>query len=585
MGFRTKLVFSYIFLIALITGSFYLYFSHTLQQEMIEESRANLASQTQLARLLVTSDKRVTSPQQLAESIGTVIKARVTLIAPNGTVIGDSDVGQARLSQLENHLQRPEVQEALKNGSGSALRYSDTLQMSMLYSAMTYGSGATDGIIRLALPLEYLASARNTLHGLIGGATVVTVLIGLLFSYFLSNLTSRPLRDMADAAARIGHGGSKAKIPVASNDEIGMLATVLNDMSERIEDQVQRLSAEKQRLDTILRSMGEGVMVTAPDGVITLVNPAFRRLFSIAGDVEGKKLVEISRHPDLLEAFNDLGKPDVHELVREISIQPNDCTLFTHWVPLNVDGIRQGIVAVFHDISDLKKAENMRRDFVANVSHELRTPVTIIKGYAETLLDGALQSDPARAVRFVEIISSHSERLTNLINDILTLSSLESKEALLELNPIDVSGTIAKACMLLQEGAARKNITILNESIGGVLPRVMADQGRLEQVVVNLLENAIKYTPDGGSVRLFTEDEDACIRVSLADSGIGIPFKDLPRIFERFYRVDEARTREQGGTGLGLAIVKHIVQLHGGNVSVTSEPGQGSVFSFTLKKA
>jgi two-component system phosphate regulon sensor histidine kinase PhoR len=585
MGFRSKLLLSYIFLIVLITGSFYLYFDHTLQKGMIEESRANLASQTQLARLLVMGDKQVTSPQKLAESMGTVIKARVTLIAPDGTVVGDSDVGQARLTQLENHLQRPEVQEALKNGSGNAQRYSDTLRISMLYSAMTYGSGKTDGVIRLAMPLEYLASARYTLHGLVGGATMVTILIALLFSYLLSNLTSKPLRDMADAAARIGYGGSKGKIPVLSKDEIGMLASVLNDMSERIEDQVQRLSAEKQRLDTILRSMGEGVMVTEPGGVITLVNPAFRRLFSIAGDVEGKKLVEISRHPDLLEAFNDLAKPEVDELVREISIQPNDITLLTHWVPLNVDGVRKGIVAVFHDISDLKRAENMRRDFVANVSHELRTPVTIIKGYAETLLDGAMKSDPERAVRFVEIISNHSDRLANLVNDILTLSSLESKEALLELNPIDVSGTIVKACMLLQERAVQKNISIINESIDGVLPRVMADQGRLEQVMVNLLENAIKYTPDGGTIRLFAEDSGEFVRVSVADTGIGIPFKDLPRIFERFYRVDEARTREQGGTGLGLAIVKHIVQLQGGTVSVTSEPGQGSIFSFTTKKA
>jgi two-component system phosphate regulon sensor histidine kinase PhoR len=585
MGFRTKLVLSYIFLIAIITGSFYLYFNHTPQQEMIEESRANLASQTQLARLLVLSNKQVALPQQLAETIGTVIKSRVTLISPDGTVIGDSDVGQSRLAQLENHLQRPEVQEALKHGSGTALRYSDTLRTMMLYSAMTYGSVKTEGVIRLAMPLEYLASARKTLHGIVGGATVVTILIALLFSYILSNLTSKPLRDMADAAARIGYGGCKAKIPVVSKDEIGILAGVLNDMSERIEDQVQCLSTEKQRLDTILRSMGEGVMVTDSEGVITLVNPAFRTLFSISGEVEGKKLVEISRHPDLLEAFNDLGKPDVNELVREVSIQPNDCTLFTHWVPLNVDGIRMGIVAVFHDISDLKKAENMRRDFVANVSHELRTPVTIIKGYAETLLDGALESDPVHAKRFVEIISSHSERLTNLINDILTLSSLESKEALLELNPLDVSGTIAKGCMLLQERAAQKNIAVINETISSALPKVIADQGRLEQVVVNLLENAIKYTPDGGSVRLFTEDSEEFVRVSVSDTGIGIPFKDLPRIFERFYRVDEARTREQGGTGLGLAIVKHIVQLHGGNVSVTSDPGKGSVFSFTLKKA
>jgi two-component system phosphate regulon sensor histidine kinase PhoR len=585
MGFRTKLVLSYIFLTALITGSFYLYFNHTLQKGMIEESRVNLSSQIQLARQLLMNDKQPLTPQQFVESIGTAIKARVTLISPDGTVIGDSDVGQSRLAQVENHLQRPEVQEALRHGSGSSVRYSETLRTSMLYSAMTYGSGTPGGIIRLAIPLEYLDSTRNALHGVAGGATIVTILIAVLFSYLLSNLTSKPLRDMAEAAARIGQESSKTKIPVLSKDEIGMLATVLNDMSERIEDQVQHLSAEKQRLDTILRSMGEGVMVTTPDGVITLVNPAFHRLFSIIGDVEGKKLIEISRHPDLLEAFNDLGKPDINELVREISIQPNGVTLFTHWVPLDVDGVRQGIVAVFHDITDLKKAEYMRRDFVANVSHELRTPVTIIKGYAETLLDGALESDPVRAIRFIEIISSHSDRLANLVNDILTLSSLESKEAMLELHPMDVAGTIAKACMLLQERAVQKNIAIINESVAGTLPRVKADQGRLEQVVVNLLENAIKYTPDGGTVRLFTEDDGEFIRVSVADTGIGIPFKDLPRIFERFYRVDEARTREQGGTGLGLAIVKHIVQLHGGKVSVTSETGKGSMFSFTTKKA
>lgn len=584
MGFRTKLVVSYVTLIILITASYYIYFNRSLQSSMIEESRTTQAGQTRLARLLVMSAGAATSPQSLAESIGAAVRERVTLIAPDGTVIGDSDVGAARLPLLENHLQRKEVQEALKNGQGSALRYSETLRTMMLYTAVPYGSAGVEGVVRLAMPLDYLDVSRKALHGMVGGAAFVTVVIALVFSYFLSNLTSRPLRSMADAAARIGHG-SKTRIPMTSRDEIGMLAGVLNEMAERIEGQVQRISSEKQRLDTILASMGEGVMVTDLNGEITVVNPAFRALFSIQGAVEGKKLVEISRHPELLKCFNELENSDADDLAREISIMPQGITLFTHWVPLRVDGVRQGTVAVFHDISDLKQAEIMRRDFVANVSHELRTPVTIIKGYAETLLTGTLESEPAHAKRFVEIIASHSERLTNLVNDILTLSSLESKEALIELNPIDISGTISKACQMLQSPASEKQIVISNQTVPGMMPRVMADQGRLEQVLVNLLENAIKYTPSGGTIRIFTEQDDDVVRVSVADTGIGIPFKDLPRIFERFYRVDEARTREQGGTGLGLAIVKHIIQLHGGNVSVTSTPGQGSVFSFTLLKA
>ncbi|HEY4743772.1 MAG TPA: ATP-binding protein, partial [Desulfuromonadaceae bacterium] len=389
----------------------------------------------------------------------------------------------------------------------------------------------------------------------------------------------------AAAAAGIGRGEAHTRISVASRDEVGELAGVLNDMAERIDEQLQRIVAEKQQLDTILRSMGEGVMVTAPDGAITLVNPAFRRLFSITGEVEGKNLIEISRHPDLLAAFNDLKASQSEKLVREITIQPGDVTLHTHWAPLSLNG-RQGVVAVFHDISVMKKAENMRRDFVANVSHELRTPVSVIKGYAETLLDGTMAADPERAVRFVEIILSHSERLSTLINDILTLSKLESKNTVLDINSLDAAGTMAKTCMLLEENAHKKQISLVCD-IPPELPRIMADQGRLEQVLINLLDNAIKYTPEQGTVTLSAQWDEASgmVRIDVADTGIGIPFKDIPRIFERFYRVDEARSREQGGTGLGLAIVKHIVQLHGGDISVTSEQGKGSVFSFTLKVA
>jgi two-component system phosphate regulon sensor histidine kinase PhoR len=585
MQLRFKLMLSYLLLIILIAGSFYLYVNHLLKNNLIEESRATLISQAHLVRMLVT-DGKATPPQKLAETAGSAVRERITIIARDGRVIGDSEVGETRLGGMENHLDRPEVQQALQSGTGSSMRYSETLRMDMLYVAMTYGDGQAGGFVRLAMPLSYISTARSSLHSLLAGATLVTILAALLLSYLLSNLTTRPLRDMAAATARIGRGEARARIMVASRDEVGKLAGVLNDMAERIEEQMQRISSEKQQLDTILRSMGEGVMVTTSDGTITLVNTAFQRLFSIYGEVEGKNLIEISRHPDLLDAFNDLQTHRAEKLVREITIQPGDTTLHTHWAPLNLGSGKQGVVAVFHDISGMKKAENMRRDFVANVSHELRTPVSVIKGYAETLLDGTMAADPDRAVRFVEIILSHSERLSTLINDILTLSKLESKDAALDLNPLDAAGTMAKTCMLLGENARRKRISLVSDIPQG-LPRVVADQGRLEQVLMNLLDNAIKYTPEQGTVTLSAQRDEGSgmVRFSVADTGIGIPFKDMPRIFERFYRVDEARSREQGGTGLGLAIVKHIIQLHGGEVTVASESGKGSVFSFTLKVA
>jgi len=587
MGFRLKLMLSYLLLIVAIAGSFYFYTDHVLETNLVEESRTNLLSQAKLARLLVMSDHLKLPPQQLAETVGSTIRERLTLIAPDGRVVGDSDVNGAKLGELQNHLDRPEVQAALATGTGVSMRYSETLKTEMLYVAMTYGKGGTEGFVRLATPLSYLTNSSKALHRLMGIATLVTMLAALILSYFLSNLTSRPLREMAAAAAHIGRGESPVKMPVSSNDEVGELARVLNDMSERIDRQMQRLSSEKQQLDTILRGMGEGVMVTSPEGMISLVNPAFRKLFSLSGEVEGRKLIEISRHPDLLDAFTALGASEGEELVREITIQPGEITLLTHWAPLTVDGRKSGVVAVFHNISDMKHVENIRRDFVANVSHELRTPVSVIKGYAETLLDGALQSDADRAVRFVEIILSHSERLTALINDILTLSTLESRDMVLDLHPLDITGTMRKTYMLLEDNAHKKDIRMQIDIPAG-LPKVMADQGRVEQVIVNLLDNAIKYTPPQGMVTLLVrKDDDArFLTISVADTGIGIPFKDIPRIFERFYRVDEARSRDQGGTGLGLAIAKHIVQLHGGEISVTNnEFGKGSIFSFTLPVA
>ena len=580
MKFRSKLMLSYVLLVVLITAVFYLFFEFSLQKTFVEESRAGLMNQAALVDLLVEKEGQLSQP--LAVKIGSAVKARVTLIAADGRVVGDSDISREHVDELQNHLDRPEVQAALKDGSGSAVRSSVTLRRDMLYVAHSVDASGASGVVRLALPLDNLARATRSMHSLLGIVALLTVVAAVMLSYLLSNVTSRPLREIAAAAGRIGRGELGVSIPVTTHDEVGELAGVLNDMSGRIDGQMKRLSREKQRLDTILRGMGEGVMVASSDGVISLVNPAFGPLFGIQGNIEGNSLIEISRHPDLLSAFNDL-RVTGGELVREITIPPGT-TLLTHWVPLRVDGDDQGVVAVFHDISDMKRVENMRRDFVANVSHELRTPVTVIKGYADTLLNGVLDADPRRSKQFVQVIQQHTERLSVLINDILTLSRLESKETALDQEVIDSWSAVATACMLVGEHADLKNITLVNE-IHPEVHHVMADHGRLEQVVVNLLENAVKYTPEGGTVRVSSEDQGEFIRFAVSDTGIGISSGDMSRIFERFYRVDQARSREQGGTGLGLAIVKHIVQLHGGEVSVSSEPGRGSVFSFTLRKA
>jgi two-component system phosphate regulon sensor histidine kinase PhoR len=329
--------------------------------------------------------------------------------------------------------------------------------------------------------------------------------------------------------------------------------------------------------------MGEGLMVTDADGIVTLVNPSFCSLFGVDVSVEGRRLLEITRHPSLNDSFA-LVLASGEERLEELPLPGlDDRTLLTHWVPQrNEQGQFRGIVAVFHDITDIKRMEKVRRDFVANVSHELRTPVTVIKGYAETLSEGLIDSDPATATRFVETIRTHAERLAELIADLLTLSQLESRDVPLEMKPARLADSAGSVIRLLEAQAADKGIRLASLIPEGIT--VSADLMKLEQVLVNLLDNALKYTPSGGTVTVSATEEGTMVRVAVADSGIGIPPRDIPRIFERFYRVDEARTRDQGGTGLGLAIVKHIVQLHGGSVTVESTPGKGSTFSFTLPK-
>ncbi len=583
---RWKLMGSYLLLLLLVGGTLSVYLNHTLENYLVAGIRGNLLNEAGLASLMT---KEIREPHRdapaVAAAIGQKISARITIVTSTGEVVGDSEVAPAALGGLENHLQRPEVQEALKTGNGSAIRYSATLHTDMLYVAVPFRSTPeVHGILRLALPLTAVSRTTGSLHAILGVALAVAALFSLVLSYILSNVTSRTLRTMTVNALRIGRGDFSRRLPVTSRDELGDLGRVMNEMTGRIEGQMERLAAEKSRLDAILRGMGEGVMVTDTAGVVTLVNPAFRALFALQEEVEGRPLIEITRHPSLHEAYRKVVETKGERLGELTLPLAGETTALTHWVPLLDQGRLQGVVAVFHDITDLKRLETVRRDFVANVSHELRTPVTVIKGYAETLLAGTLAKDPARAAAFLEKIHRHADRLTALVGDLLVLSELESGAVPLHPAPLAIDGPVRHACVLLEEKARARGIAIDRTGIDAV-PWVLGDRGRLEQVLVNLLDNAIKYTPEGGRVTIAAREEGAMVQVAVTDTGVGIPPKDLPRIFERFYRVDAARSREQCGTGLGLAIVKHIVQLHGGTVAVESTPEKGSTFSFTLRKA
>jgi two-component system, OmpR family, phosphate regulon sensor histidine kinase PhoR len=583
---KSRFIAGQLLVVLLLGAVLYFFLNRTLENYQATEVAGHLKTDAGLATLTAAREIRDLGRDAppLAASIGRAIKARVTIITAQGVVAGDSEVPAQDLHLLDNHSGRPEVREALATGQGLAVRYSETLHTDMLYVAVPFQTTAgSRGVLRLALPLSSLDSAKRELHVVLGGSLALAALLLVLCSSLLARAGTRSLHAVAAIASRISQGELGTRVPVEDGSEVGELARVLNEMAFRTEQQLGRISAEKNRLDTILRGMGEGIMVADPQGVITLVNPAFKELFAITSEVQGQQLIDISRHPALHESFREV-IAHRQERVEELQLRiPKEKTVLTHWVPLLENGVLQGAVAVFHDISDIRQLEKMRRDFVANVSHELRTPVTVIKGYAETLLSGALESNPEQAARFVGIIYSHADRLASLIGDLLTLSQLESGTITMETRSVTLPEVAGHVVSLLEQKILQRRITIDSSGLEGA-PLVLADPGRLEQVFFNLLDNAIKYTPAGGSVAISARAEADRVLISVRDTGVGIPARDLPRIFERFYRVDSARSREEGGTGLGLAIVKHIVQLLGGTVSVESS-GQGSVFYVTLRRA
>lgn len=524
------------------------------------------------------------SPGQLQGRIAQVVSGtdlRVTIISHDGDVQADS---ASDPSAMENHSSRPEVEAALQGSVGRSVRYSTTLGMDMLYLAFPLGISG-DGILRTSIPIRSVRESLHPMRSVLVWLAVGTLAAAALFAYIFTRRVVRPLKEMTFFARQIARGQFEPRIKVAARGEIGQLAIAFNNMAGRLEQTLTELSEQRTHLQAVVGSMAEGVIVVDANGELVLINPAGQQMLGLLdADVIGRPLKEVLHIGSLITAMEDTLQTQEGNLVELELDQPTHRIVRAHTAVLQGQDPRTGgALSLIYDITELRHLERVRTDFVANVSHELRTPLTSIHGFTETLLDGA-DEDPQTRRRFLQIINRESERVTAIINDLLDLSRLESDKLSVTWSSVALRRLVVDTLPLVAEVADHKRIALEVNVDPGI--RVRADEALLRQVFINLLDNAVKYTPDGGGrVTVDARVQGNFIRVSLSDTGIGIPRTDLPRIFERFYRVDRARSRQLGGTGLGLSIVRHIIERLGGSIHAESELGKGTTMIFTLRKA
>ncbi len=584
--YKITLIFGII--IAFILSGIYLYLDKSLREHVYQRIRTDLKKQISLVKSYIEEDpiQNIHSYEldKIADKIGKNLKLRVTIISLDGSVFVDSELNIVELIWVENHLYRPEVQQALKSKIGESKRFSTTVKKDMLYIATLYGKNKTQNIIRLAIPLVEIELISGRVKKMLTASLLFAFILAIIISFLASVFISKPIREISLITRDVARGNFSKRVPISSNDEIGDLSKAFNYMSEQIKLKLHEVNLSKSRLEAVLLSMFEGVMVVDSGGTILLMNQTLKDFLLVKDEPVGRKPIEIIRNIEIQEITDCALKANCGVETCEIFVlTPKEKILSVHATPVIREGKPEGAVLVFYDITSLRQLEKVRRDFVANVSHELRTPISSIKGYAETLIDGALE-DKKNAKDFLKIIYSDSSRLARLIDDLLDLSKIESGKLKLTLKPTALEPVIKRIVSGLNKQAKDKSIKIQID-IPLYLPNILADEARIAQVLLNLIDNAIKYNQQKGVITISAKEKNKFVQVDISDTGVGIPEKDLPRLFERFYRVDKARSRELGGTGLGLSIVKHIVSAHHGEVSVQSVLGQGSTFSFTIPKA
>jgi two-component system phosphate regulon sensor histidine kinase PhoR len=569
----------------IIALSFY-YFSTNHREFYLEQEKISLEHYSQLMLNNIGAEELAKETKILEEKAADWSddsETRITIIAAGGEVLADSHY---EISEMDNHRNRPEVVQAIRSGSaGNAIRYSETIGEEMLYYAVPIrDQEELIGILRTARPLEFI---RNVLIEDIKSylfffviLAVITILLGWLLTYSIV----KPLETVTETAEKISEGDLSQRIPVRKyNSEIEKLARMFNFMAGELEDKITEISQEKNRIEAILESMVDGVIAVDKERKVSLINPAARRIFNIeAVRIKGKELIS-TLFSHRIDMYLQRSFDKKESISREIKYKnPEQKIIQATFIPLldEEEKVNGGVI-VLTDITELRKLETVRNDFVANVSHELRTPLTSMVGYLDTLLESDIEDQETRN-RFLRIIKEETDRLSILIKDLLNLSRIESHS--FDLKAENFNEVLNKVINLLRKNAENKNIDFQVE-IPENLPNVYMVREQIKQVLINLIDNAIKYTPSGGKIKIKVEKEGDKVYFSVKDNGMGIPQADQERIFERFYRVDKARSRALGGTGIGLSIVRNIIKQHGSEIQVKSREGAGSEFYFYLKAA
>ena len=582
LGIRAKLFAVSLALIVVSLAAGELYLRPAIEGDLLARIRADLSARLALvaeqARVLAaTGDTTNAAWDALADRLGPLAHARVTFIDGQGVVKGDSELSGEALNRVENHGSRPEVRAALQGRSTDEVRFSATLRQRLLYSA-TPIPGAGRMVARLSVPLADVDRAVARLRAILIAGGLVALLAAVLMASGAVVLLSRALRHVTAIARRMSGGELDLRSRLDTQDEVGDLGRALDHLAENLSRSLRELRDDRDLLNRILEAMREGVLVLDSERRILRFNGSLREMLLLDTDAVGRPAIEVVRNAELQTLVDAAiaGQEPVTGEIEVAGLRPR--RLLVHATSLS--GEPRCVLVVLFDVTEVRRLETVRKDFVANVSHELRTPIAAVMSAAETLRTAA-RNDPAAAGSFVDIIERNARRLGDLVQDLLDLSRIESKEFRLATDTFDLSGVVARTLEFHEERASGKRIR-MTAALPASLPGVRGDAAALERVLSNLIDNAIKYCPEGAAIVVAAENMGGKLRVTVSDDGPGIEARHLPRLFERFYRCDPGRSRAMGGTGLGLSIVKHLVEAMGGTVQVESTLGQGARFSVTV---